>query len=576
MRRIKFGFAEYPKVLIMQTAYSKDSLYKIAADNYGLLREYTDLLVKTGYWKKVASVVSKSAFDVLDSYVQTCMTELCLYNNSYGREEASMIAEIPDKNVFGIIPGAPLPEKVSEAMHRIYNRPPTLIQLFGVLDRESRTCYSGMFYDALLNILLSVSGISKKNGTNTEKFLNNFYGRTSYFLFYGNGSVAIVDEKYMAAKLTSEKLFEAASVLRSYGPDFIKYKVEYLRLKGYIKISGAEDTAASAEVSNSEKERPVIKDKISTDRAEIEAKREMREKHEKLREAFFSEVAKNSELKTAKPDGDTKELEKLVKELDSLVGLDGVKAEVKSLINLIKVKKMREKMHLPEMEMTFHMVFTGSPGTGKTTVARLIAAIYRELGLLTKGQLVETDRTGLVAGYIGQTALKVKDVVDQAIGGVLFIDEAYSLSNKTENDFGKEAIDTLVKLMEDNRKNLVVIVAGYTDEMKEFLRSNTGLVSRFNKFLTFRDYSDKELVSILKNMAEKSGYALSEDALEMISENLGKLSPESRKRFGNARGIRNIFEKLVCIQANRVVGLSSPDRETLSLINSDDTKQIRW
>ncbi|MEI3407011.1 MAG: AAA family ATPase [Christensenellales bacterium] len=187
-----------------------------------------------------------------------------------------------------------------------------------------------------------------------------------------------------------------------------------------------------------------------------------------------------------------------MEQLDSLIGLESVK-EVRSLINLIKVRAMRKEHDLKVMDMSFHMVFTGNPGTGKTTVARLVAKIYKKLGFLSKGQLIETDRSGLVAGFVGQTAGKVTDVVNSALGGILFIDEAYALARKgMDNDFGDEAIDTLVKLMEDHRDDLVVIVAGYTDEMHDFLTSNPGLISRFNKYIDFPDYTDDELMAILE------------------------------------------------------------------------------
>jgi stage V sporulation protein K len=202
----------------------------------------------------------------------------------------------------------------------------------------------------------------------------------------------------------------------------------------------------------------------------------------------------------------TEAVDALVDELNGMVGLSEVKEEIQSLINLIKIRKLREEMDMPVMDMSYHMVFTGSPGTGKTTVARLVGKIYKELGILSDGKMIETDRSGLVAGYVGQTAMKVHDVVKEAMGGILFIDEAYSLVNPDmPNDFGTEAVDALVKLMEDNRDNLVIIVAGYTEEMKTFLKSNTGLVSRFNKFINFPDYTKEELVSILSVMAGKAG-----------------------------------------------------------------------
>ena len=199
------------------------------------------------------------------------------------------------------------------------------------------------------------------------------------------------------------------------------------------------------------------------------------------------------------------DLDAALKTLDELVGLENIKANVRSLINFVKVRKLREENELPNAAVSLHMVFLGNPGTGKTTVARILAEIYHAVGALTKGQLVETDRSGLVAGYVGQTALKTTEIVKKAIGGILFIDEAYSLvPENASNDFGHEAIETLLKLMEDNRGDLVVIVAGYSGLMEKFIRSNPGLESRFNRYFFFEDYESAELFAIFSAMCEKN------------------------------------------------------------------------
>lgn len=265
-------------------------------------------------------------------------------------------------------------------------------------------------------------------------------------------------------------------------------------------------------------------------------------------------------------------LDELMKQLDELIGLDTVKREVRTLINLIKVRSMRKAHDLKVMDMSFHMVFTGNPGTGKTTVARLVAKIYKKLGFLSKGQLIETDRSGLVAGYVGQTAGKVCDVVNSALGGILFIDEAYALARKgMENDFGHEAIDTLVKLMEDHRDDLVVIVAGYTEEMHDFLTSNPGLISRFNKYIDFPDYTDDELMAILAMNAKRQGYVVSDEANAVVRKTLASMTLGERLDFGNARGMRNTLEKLVQEQANRLAQIEGDvTREMLQEITQSD------
>ncbi len=262
-------------------------------------------------------------------------------------------------------------------------------------------------------------------------------------------------------------------------------------------------------------------------------------------------------------------IEDLKKELDSYIGLDEVKKEVKNLINMATVYKLRIDNDLPNPDMSLHLVFSGYPGTGKTMIARFMARVYHSLGLLSKGTLTEVDRSGLVAGYIGQTAIKTSKVLESAMGGVLFIDEAYTLTSKTENDFGYEAVDTILKAMEDNRADLVVIVAGYTDLMEQFIDSNPGLRSRFNKYIDFADYTADEMFSIFKLNCKKSCYILDTSAEDKIKEYFTLVS-EGAGEFGNARGVRNTFEKILTEQANRIAALESVSRDDLMKICEDD------
>ena len=265
--------------------------------------------------------------------------------------------------------------------------------------------------------------------------------------------------------------------------------------------------------------------------------------------------------------------DELMAQLESLVGLDEVKKDVKNLVNLMKVRKLRQENNLPVPPMSLHMVFMGNPGTGKTTVARLISGLYAAIGVLSKGQLVEVDRSGLVAGYVGQTALKTQEAIKSALGGVLFIDEAYSLSSGGENDFGREAIETILKAMEDHRDDLIVIVAGYDEPMQKFLSSNPGLESRFNKYFYFPDYTGEQLLAIFKNQCKKNSYTLSPEAEEAAKALFDRLYEERDDNFGNGRDVRNCFEDMIVRQSNRVAAMEAPTREDLMTVLPEDLEE---
>ena len=261
-------------------------------------------------------------------------------------------------------------------------------------------------------------------------------------------------------------------------------------------------------------------------------------------------------------------------ELDELIGLGDVKKEVRSLANFVKLQKQREAQGLKTAKVSYHLVFYGSPGTGKTTVARIVGRIYKDLGVLKKGHTVETDRGGLVAKYMGQTALKTDTVIRQALDGVLFIDEAYSLvpEGGNSNDYGQEAISTILKRMEDYRDRLVVIIAGYKDEMKRFIDSNPGLQSRFNRYIDFPDYSGGELTEIFKMYMKKNQYVLADGAEAFLKEQFNDVVAHKDRNFGNARFARNVFEKSIQQQANRLAGESNLSKKQLVELTVEDLK----
>ena len=268
-------------------------------------------------------------------------------------------------------------------------------------------------------------------------------------------------------------------------------------------------------------------------------------------------------------------LEEAMAELNALVGLESVKADVESLVNLVKVRNLRRSRGMKCPTLSLHLVFSGNPGTGKTTVARIIGKIYRALGVLSKGQLVEVDRSGLVAGYVGQTAIKTQEVIQRALGGILFIDEAYALAPEhAGQDFGQEAINTILKAMEDHRDDLVVIVAGYASLMPRFIQSNPGLPSRFNKYLTFEDYTPQQLLEIFRLRAEGNDYRLSPQAEDLLRRRLEVLYENRDENFGNARTVRNFFEKAVARQADRVAQLEAPTDEDIRTILPEDLQDM--
>ena len=294
-------------------------------------------------------------------------------------------------------------------------------------------------------------------------------------------------------------------------------------------------------------------------------------------EKWLSDIMKSQEMNigngsnvrtTTEQEQDS--IESPYEKLNDLIGLSSVKEEITKLTNFIKIQQVRKSKGLKTPDISYHCVFTGNPGTGKTTVARIMASIYKDLGILKKGHLVETDRSGLVAEYVGQTAVKTNKIIDTALDGVLFVDEAYSLVQGAKEDFGQEAISTLLKRMEDDRNRLVVILAGYGSEMKTFIDSNPGLQSRFNRYIHFTDYTAKELEQIFLLSAKKNQYTLDDYALVKLEDTMASAVEHKDKNFGNARFVRNLFEKSIQNQAMRLSSQPNITEEVLSKLEAED------
>ena len=342
-----------------------------------------------------------------------------------------------------------------------------------------------------------------------------------------------------------------------------------MALDGFNEIYNDFYGPSDSSLTSKERRERNVRDKINQLSNEGKAQLSIETEVETMEEAERKPVAVATKTPGEEPEKPKEPEKSGMEELNELVGLKTVKHDVEELIGLAKVRKMREEKGMKAVPMSLHLVFSGNPGTGKTTVARILGKLYKEIGILSTGQMIETDRSGLVAGYVGQTAIKTQKKIQEAMGGILFIDEAYMLNQKDEN-FGQEAIDTILKAMEDHRDEFIVIVAGYTQLMKEFVESNPGLKSRFNKFFEFPDYTVEELQAIFELQCKKYQYKLTEEADKAVREEIIRLEESKGENFANAREVRNLFEKIIANQASRVSALEDVDEETLSTITIDD------
>ena len=337
-------------------------------------------------------------------------------------------------------------------------------------------------------------------------------------------------------------------------------------MEAALKFNRENDIPVPGAVTGQASEKSVSEGKAS---AEGDSKTETRQQTETQQAQTQQQTeTQQAQAEEKKPETDPME------DLNELIGLTGIKHDVRELYDFTKIQKLRKDAGMKTVPVSMHLVFTGNPGTGKTTVARILARLYKQIGVLSTGQLVECDRSGLVAGYVGQTAVKTQKKIEEAMGGVLFIDEAYSLARSADQgtDFGQEAIDTILKAMEDHRDEFVVIVAGYTKPMETFIHSNPGLQSRFNKFIEFPDYTVDELLAIFDLNCRKYEYVPDPEAREQVKTLLMLRKAQMPENFANAREVRNLFETIITNQARRIAVLEHPTKEEMQRITLEDLR----